>query len=300
MIKNVLLLAVLCCTAYGGYGRDAGPEQKDFGVKEVSEPLRIEVCFNLTVHVLFPAPVTYVDLGSMNIIAGKADGAENVVRVKAAVRDFEGETNFSVICANGCLYTFVVTYSDEPSRLSVEIGDNAIPAAGRDDPDKRPFVRLNELGEQTPAAVGRIMAAIYQNDVRDIKTVGSKKYGIQAVFKGIYISGDLMYFHAAVRNFSNIPFDIDYIRFVISDKKVTKRTAIQQTIIEPVRVFDQVTSIDGKSTVRNVYVFRKITIPDDKILRIEVCERGGGRHLRFTVDNTDLVRAKPVDLSKIK
>ena len=119
-------------------------------MKEVSEPLRIEVCFNSTVHVLFPAPVTYVDLGSMNIIAGKADGAENVVRVKAAIRDFEGETNFSVICANGCLYTFVVTYSDEPSRLSVEIGDNAIPAVGADDPDKRPFVRLNELGEQTP------------------------------------------------------------------------------------------------------------------------------------------------------
>lgn len=294
MIKNVLLLAVLCCTTYGGYGRDTGPDQNDFGVSRIVEPCRIEVCFSQTVHILFPAPVIYVDLGSMNIIAGKADGAENVVRVKAAVRDFKGETNFSVICSNGNLYTFVVTYCDVPSRLSVEIGD-----------DKRgstesPFVRLKELGDQMPAAVGRIMGAIYENDARDMKTIGSKKNGIQAVFKGIYISGGLMYFHTAISNFSNIPFDIDFIRFVITDKKVTKRTAIQQTIIEPVRVFDQISTVDGKSTVRNVYVFRKITIPDDKVLRIEIGERGGGRHLRFTVDNTELIKAKPVDPSKLK
>lgn len=290
----VLLLTVLFCTVGGEYARCATPNQNDFGVNRIVDPCRIEVCFTQTVHVLFPAPVTYVDLGSMNIIAGKADGAENVVRVKAAVRDFKGETNFSVICANGNLYTFVVTYCDIPSRLSVEIDD-----------DKRgstesPFVRLKELGDQMPAAVSRIMGAIYENDARDMKTIGSKKYGIQAVFKGIYISGDLMYFHTAISNFSNIPFDIDFIRFVITDKKVTRRTAIQQTIIEPVRVFDQISNVDGKSTVRNVYVFRKITVPDDKILRIEIGERGGGRHLRFTVDNTELIKAKPVEPSKLK
>ena len=56
-------------------------------------PLRIEAGFTKTVHILFPSPVTYIDIGSMDIIAGKADGAENVVRVKAAVRNFIAETN---------------------------------------------------------------------------------------------------------------------------------------------------------------------------------------------------------------
>ena len=49
-------------------------------------PRTIEVGFTKTVHILFPAPITYIDIGSMAIIAGKADGAGNVVRVKAAVR----------------------------------------------------------------------------------------------------------------------------------------------------------------------------------------------------------------------
>ena len=38
------------------------------------EPRKIEAGFTKTVHILFPSPVTYIDIGSMDIIAGKADG----------------------------------------------------------------------------------------------------------------------------------------------------------------------------------------------------------------------------------
>lgn len=65
------------------------------------EPRKIEAGFTKTVHILFPSPVTYIDIGSMDIIAGKADGAENVVRVKAAVRNFAAETNLTVITEDG-------------------------------------------------------------------------------------------------------------------------------------------------------------------------------------------------------
>ena len=43
-----------------------------------------------------------------HLIAGKADGAENVIRVKATVRNFREETNFSVITESGSFYTFNV------------------------------------------------------------------------------------------------------------------------------------------------------------------------------------------------
>ena len=48
-------------------------------------PHGLEVTYDKTVHVIFPAEVRYVDLGSPDLIAGKADGAENVIRVKATV-----------------------------------------------------------------------------------------------------------------------------------------------------------------------------------------------------------------------
>lgn len=49
-------------------------------------PYALEVTFNKTVHLIFPAAIKYVDLGSADILAGKADGSENVLRVKAALR----------------------------------------------------------------------------------------------------------------------------------------------------------------------------------------------------------------------
>ena len=81
-------------------------------------PYKIEVTFGKTVHILFPSEVRYVDLGSNNIIAGKADGVENVVRVKAAVKEFPGETNFSVITGDGSFFSFNVVYKEASAPCS--------------------------------------------------------------------------------------------------------------------------------------------------------------------------------------
>ena len=84
-------------------------------------PYALEVTFYKTVHIIFPATIKYVDLGSADIIAGKADGSENVLRVKAALRDFSRETNLAVITEDGSYYTFNVKYADEPTKLNIEM-----------------------------------------------------------------------------------------------------------------------------------------------------------------------------------
>ena len=79
-----------------------------FGVNSqaLGDNSKLEVTYDKTVHVIFPSEVRYVDLGSPDLIAGKADGAENVIRVKATVRNFPNETNMSVITEDGSFYTF--------------------------------------------------------------------------------------------------------------------------------------------------------------------------------------------------
>ena len=67
----------------------------------VIPPYALEVTFSKTVHVIFPSAIRYVDLGSSDLLAAKADGTENVLRVKAALRDFSRESNLSVITEDG-------------------------------------------------------------------------------------------------------------------------------------------------------------------------------------------------------
>ena len=83
-------------------------------------PYALEVTFNKTVHLIFPAAIKYVDLGSADILAGKADGSENVLRVKAALRDFSRETNLAVITDDGSYYTFNVKYADDQAEYRDE------------------------------------------------------------------------------------------------------------------------------------------------------------------------------------
>lgn len=270
-------------------------ETKSFNPNQVVVPYDIEVSYNKTVHILFPAAVQYVDLGSNDIIAGRASGAENVVRIKAAVAGFPGETNCSVITADGSFYSFIVKYADEPERLSVEMDDWLKKNPTAEYANDRMFVRLSELGGETPVLVNRIMYSVYKKNAADIKSVGSKQFGIESLLKGVYIHKDLMYFHIAVRNTSNVSYDIDFIRFKIVDKKVAKRTAVQETYVNPVRVYSQQNTVDGKSTVRNVFVFPKMTLPDDKVLTVEIFEKGGGRHQSFNIGNGELVGAKLIN-----
>ena len=115
-----------------------------------------------------------------------------------------------------------------------------------------------------------IMQSIYKNNDRKIRHLGSKRFGIQFVFKGIYTCNGILYVHTQTKNNSNVPFDRDFIKFKIIDNKVPKRTAIQETVLDAVRSYNEVMEIGGKTTVRTVYASPKFTIPDEKILLVEL------------------------------
>ena len=263
-------------------------------------PYALEVTFSKTVHIIFPSAIRYVDLGSADLLAAKADGAENVLRVKAALRDFSRESNLAVITEDGAYYTFNVKYADEPVKLSIEMTDFIHDGEAVNRPNNAMEVYLKELGSESPLLVKLIMQSVYKNNKREIKHIGSKRFGIQYLLKGLYTHNGLLYFHTQLKNSSNVPFDVDYITFKIADKKVAKRTAIQEQVIIPLRAYNHALLVDGKKTERTVFTLPKLTIPDDKQLVVELAEKNGGRHQSFVVDNADLVRAKVINELKMK
>ncbi|WP_302976593.1 conjugative transposon protein TraN [Paraprevotella clara] len=263
-------------------------------------PHGLEVTYDKTVHILFPASVRYVDLGSPNLIAGKADGTENVIRVKATVKNFQNETNMSVITEDGSFYTFNVKYADEPLLLNVEMCDFIHDGEAVNRPNNAQEIYLKELGSESPMLVHLIMKSVHKENKRIVKHIGSKRFGIQYVLKGIYVHNDLLYLHTEIKNSSNVPFDVDYISFKVVDKKVAKRTAIQEQVLLPVRAFNYVVRVAGRQSERTVFCLPMFTIPDDKQLVIELCEKNGGRHQSFVVENGDLVLAKVINELKVR
>ena len=182
-------------------------------------PYGLEVTYDKTTHIIFPSAVRYVDLGSANLIAGKADGAENVIRVKATVKNFRDETNMSVITESGSFYTFNVKYSDEPLLLNVEMKDFIHDGSKVNRPNNALDIYLQELGCESPKLVQLINRSIHKENRRHVKHIGSKAFGIQYLLRGLYTHNGLLYFHTQIRNSSNVPFEVDFVTFKIVDKR---------------------------------------------------------------------------------
>ena len=266
-------------------------------------PQRIEAGFTKTVHILFPSPVTYIDIGSMDIIAGKADGAENVVRVKAAVRNFTAETNLTVITEDGGFFTFDVHYAENPAVSTL----NLIVQEPQPESMKKPAavgypqptapasegrVLLREVGREKPATVKRMLNDIYRQNRTDVKGIRTKKYGIGVEVLGIYVFNDVIYMHTCISNDTNISFEVDARRFIVADRKLAKRTAQQQTPLEVLRVCNDPAVVRGHQRQRTVFALPKLTISDDKVLLLEIIEKNGARHQTVEIPAEELLEAK--------
>lgn len=272
---------------------------KQISYDRMIPPYGLEVTFEKTTHIIFPSAVSYVDLGSNNIVAGKAPGAENVVRVKSSYKDFEGETNLAVITQDGSFYSFNVCYADEPDKLNVEMKDFLHDGEAVNRPHNSMEIYLKELGNESPKLIYMISRSIHKGDKKHIRHIGSKRFGIQYLLRSIHSNNNFLYLHMLIKNETNVAFDIDFIRMKIVDKKVVKRTAIQETVIYPIRAYNHITRIKANKTERIVFTIDKITIPDDKQLIIELFEKNGGRHQSIIIENSDLVRAIEINNLKV-
>jgi len=260
------------------------------------ESYLLDVTYDKTSHLIFPSAIRYVDLGSEYLIAGKAEEAENVLRVKAAVRNFEDETNFSVITNDGRFYSFNAYYSSYPDILSYDL----LTMQKELEKENLNDVLFEELGDIAPSLTDLLLETIYTNDKRIVKHLGSKSFGIRFTVKGIYIHNGKYYFHTEVKNSSNVPFEIDYINFKIVDKKVAKRTVVQQQSIIPLRTYKPLIEIKGNSTEQNVFLLDRFTTTSDKVLLIEIFEKNGGRNQTIQIENSNLIKARLVSDMHLK
>lgn len=260
------------------------------------EPYRMEVTYDKTSHLIFPTAIRYVDLGSEYLIAGKAEDAENVLRVKASVKEFEPETNFSVITNDGHFYSFNVNYSSSPEVLSYDL----LTMQKTEDKANGSDVLFEELGNNSPSLAGLLLETIYKNDKSIVKHIGAKSFGIQFLLKGIYIHNGKYYFHTELANRTSVPFQIDFINFKVMDKKIAKRTVVQERPMMPLRTYKPLDEIGGKMTEQNVFLLNQFTIADDKVLLIEIFEKNGGRNQTLQIENSDLIKARLINNMHLK
>jgi conjugative transposon TraN protein len=295
MIKKIKysVALLLLVVAAKSMGQAKAPETLTLGK---IAPYTIEVTYDKTSHIIFPAGIRYVDLGSDYILAAKAEDADNVLRVKAAIPSFEEETNFSVITEDGSFYSFNACYSAMPIEVSYNLAKGEREAARR----KAGDVLFEDLGSSPASLTGLVMETLYKNNKKTVRNINSDSYGITFSLKGIYIHNGKYYLHLEIQNETFVPFVTDFITFAIADRKVAKRTVMQEKVIEPLRTYRPLLPVNGNSSENNIYLLDVFTLGEGQVLLIRAYEKNGGRSQVLKVKNADLVKAKPLDRLRLK
>lgn len=260
---------------------------QDYAQKRADLPV-IYISDDLSVHFRSPETVQYVDISTNNIIGDIP--VENVVRIKflpdTADRNKpmnlgNGDIGIVTIVGQSFMAQYKVIYLPNPQSSNLSTSIEIKPEHMK--PLEFPEITMTDY---------ELKHYSYQLFLRKPtwNSVSSKSTGMEARLNNIYAMGDYIFLDLSFRNRTNIKYDIDQLRFKIEDKKIVKATNVQEIEVEPVFTLHKQQYF--KRDFRNIYVFKKFTYPNNKVLNVQLTEdQISGRMIELKIDYRDLLNA---------
>lgn len=263
--------------------------QTELPEKRVTDLSRLDISEGVSLHIISPEPIQFVDLSTNNLTGDLP--AENIARIKISdVPETDStSTQKHVDVQNLGVITIVCqSFMAQYQVNYLDFRSNAITNIQIQPEDMQPLeypkmafsnselhrlsldiLRKNKLG----------------NPIREVKDL---KLTMQ--LNNVYVVNDYIFLDMTFLNSSNLGYDLDAIKFSVEDKKIYKATNNQSIPLEPVfKLYDQK---QFKKSYRNIYVFKKFTYPNSKVMKVRLVEEQlSGRAMEMTVKYSDILNA---------
>lgn len=209
------------------------------------------------------------------------DQKENaLITIKALTTDFSPTIINVQEISTAKIYHIPVEYSYGRAGRRIDV-DGATPTT----------VRVIKSAEYNYNAVASQLAAGKRKDVVDHEKTG----GIKAWVAELSLAGNQIFFRLDIHNKSNLPYEIDFVRFYIRDLKTVARMAThEQEIVPLITTLHKKTSIGHKQEIAKVFGFHRFSLSEDQALNVELYERNGNRHLYLQIKQKDLDDLKTI------
>lgn len=246
-----------------------------------------------TVHIMFPSEIKEVDVGNRFVLVQVTEAFNNVLRVKANAREDFDETNVTVICRDGSLYSFIANYQDDPEVVNLAIGHNATADNAIAQALGINFVRHKVTDDNNESATELTDLAEQALGMKPfIHNVGVYTMKVSALLEGVYTAGDNLYYVVKINNRSDIDYTMAFTKAFVSDVSEMKRVAVQEEELPIKHRLPTDTVIPGGTDKSFVFVVPVRAISAKKQVDLEIYEDKGARHLRFTIDRRLIQKAR--------
>ena len=287
-MKKILLLAIFSLWGTLGFAQTATKEQI------ISDLPEIEITENINLHIISPEPIQYVDL-STNKLTGDLPSA-NIARIKITDQPesdpkekmkkptaFVNGENIGIITVVG--QSFIAQYKAifrNQDNLNIITNIHIQPEAMQPiEFDKMVFSNLE---------IRKFAMDIIRKKSEDHPIREEKNLQLNVQLNNVYVISDYIFLDMTFKNNSNLSYNIEDLKFSIEDKKIYKATNNQS--IEMTPLFRLNPQKQFRKNFRNIYVFKKFTFPNSKVMMIRLIEEQlSGRTIEMKVNYSDILKA---------
>ena len=260
----------------------------------ISDLPEIEITEGINLHIISPEPIQYVDLSTQKLTGDLP--TTNIARIKITDSPESNETekikkqttfisgqNIGVITVVG--QSFIAQY-----KVIYRNSENLNTVTNiHIQPENMQPIEFNKMVfsnlELRKFAMDIIQKKSEEHPIREEKNL---KLNVQ--LNNVYVMSDYIFLDMTFKNNSNLSYDIEDLKFSIEDKKIYKATNNQS--IEMTPIFQLNPQKHFHKNFRNIYVFKKFTFPNSKVMMIRLIEEQlSGRTIEMKVNYSDILKA---------
>jgi len=272
MILLALTLPVVCLA------QTATPE------KYVMELPQLNISDGVSLHIISPEPIQFVDLSTDNLIGDLP--AENIARIKIKNGNKASELNWRpdpgiiTVVGQSFMAQYKVNYKNSETH-------NTITQIQIQPEDMQPL-EYPKIAFSNQELYNFSMDILKKKTKAPLREVNDFKLSIQ--LNNVYVISDYIFLDISFINDSNLSYNIDGLKFSIEDKKIYKATNNQSLELKPeYQLYHQ---SQFKKNFHNIYVFKKFTYPNSKVMVIRLIEEPiSGRTVEMKIKYSDILKA---------
>ncbi len=260
----------------------------------ISEFAELEITEGINVHIISPEAIQYVDLSTQKLTGDLPAG--NIARVK--ITDFSDKDLKEKERAPG-----VFLSGDQIGVITV-VGQSFIAqykAIYRDRDNLNTITNIHIQPEEmqpiefdktafSNLELRKFAMNIIQKNTEKKPIREERSLGLSVQLNNVYVISDYIFLDMTFKNKSNLSYDIEALKFSVEDKKIHKSTNNQS--IEMASIFQLNSQKHFRKNFRNIYVFKKFTYPNSKVMMIRLIEEQlSGRTIEMKINYSDILKA---------
>ena len=235
------------------------------------------------VALFFPEPIRQGITGSDNFVFTYNREKEQYFGLLQAKPG--KESNLLVINRNGSIFSYIVSYKKQLSKLNYFIPLSS--SIGNEKPivpDSIQVVSTEENIDNRTYYYQKFCSYLLNRNQR-VGRIKKRTQGIVLTVENIVFDKEELYFVMRIENNSSMDYDLNFLNLSIETRQKGKRKSLQRLYQEPIYKYLSPSKIVEGKMVRLVYVMPKFSLSNERRAILELNEKDGERNIELKISH---------------